>query len=87
MRDAIRPGAASPESPASPAVTELILRPPLPRDGAAVWRLVRESGALEHNSAYAYLLFLDCFRDTCLVCGADEELLGFVLAFRPPRRP
>ena len=51
-------------------------------------RLVEESGVLDPNSAYCYLLLATRFRDTCVV-AADEggELLGFVTGFVPPARP
>lgn len=57
-------------------------------DGAAVWRLVQESGVLDANSSYAYLLFLDHFGGTSVVAeGEDGEVVGFVTAFRPPTEP
>lgn len=56
-------------------------------DGAGVWRLVRESGVLDVNSSYAYLLFLDHFGDTSVVAEHEGEIVGFVTGFRPPREP
>ncbi|MGH8372404.1 MAG: diaminobutyrate acetyltransferase [Gammaproteobacteria bacterium] len=63
---------------------KLSLRKPMREDGAAVWRLVGDSGGLEQNSAYAYLLMCTHFRDTCVVAEHDGQLLGCVLAYRPP---
>lgn len=60
---------------------------PIVGDGAQVLRLVRESGVLDENSCYAYLLFCKEFTDTCLVARRDGELHGFVTAFSPPTRP
>jgi L-2,4-diaminobutyric acid acetyltransferase len=67
---------------------EPVLRPATVEDGAAVWRLVRDSGVLDVNSSYAYLLFLDHFGHTSLVAEAGEDgVVGFVTGFRPPLRP
>ncbi|MGH8370897.1 MAG: diaminobutyrate acetyltransferase [Gammaproteobacteria bacterium] len=66
------------------AAAKLSLRMPTRDDGAAVWNLVGESGGLEQNSAYAYLLLCTHFRDTCVVAERDRQLLGCVLAYRPP---
>ncbi|HET7649992.1 MAG TPA: diaminobutyrate acetyltransferase [Gammaproteobacteria bacterium] len=64
-----------------------LIRTPAREDGAAVWQLVGETGGLEQNSAYAYLLLCTHFHDTCVVADRDGELLGCVLAYRPPREP
>jgi L-2,4-diaminobutyric acid acetyltransferase len=67
--------------------TELRLRTARVEDGAEVWRLVRDSGGLDLNSSYAYLLVCDRFGDTCLLAETGDALAGFVMAFRPPRDP
>lgn len=51
-----------------------------------VWRLVRESGALDENSCYAYLLLCRDFGETCVVAHDDLGVAGFVTAYRPPDR-
>jgi L-2,4-diaminobutyric acid acetyltransferase len=58
-------------------------------DGSEAWKLAAESGALEVNSPYTYLLFLERFADTCVVVEdeGDDELLGFVLGLTPPDDP
>lgn len=56
-------------------------------DACKIWRLVGESGVLDANSRYCYLLLCRDFADTCLVACRDDELLGFVTAYRPPGRP
>ncbi len=66
---------------------ELRLRRPTVSDGAAIWALVRESGVLEPNTCYAYLLLCTHFAETCLVAERGGRLLGFVLGYRPPTRP
>lgn len=63
------------------------LRRPTAQDGARVWELVRDSGALDLNSTYLYLLLCSTFSDTTLVAEGEDGLLGFVAAFIPPRQP
>jgi L-2,4-diaminobutyric acid acetyltransferase len=68
-----------------PNGADLHIRTPRREDGAAVWRLVGDTGGLEQNSAYAYLLMCTHFQNTCLVAERRDRLLGCVLAYRPPR--
>lgn len=56
-------------------------------DAASIWCLVRDSGALDLNSQYAYLLLCDHFARTCLVASVNNRLAGFVSAYLPPNRP
>lgn len=56
-------------------------------DGAAIWRLVRDTGVLDLNSPYAYLLLCRRFADTCVVAERDGAIVGFVLGFVPPDDP
>ncbi|WP_301289324.1 diaminobutyrate acetyltransferase [Natronocella acetinitrilica] len=65
----------------------LRFRTPNVADGAAIWRLVKESGVLDVNSAYMYLLLAKDFADTCIVAEQDNHLAGFVTGYRPPARP
>jgi L-2,4-diaminobutyric acid acetyltransferase len=51
-----------------------------------MWRLVRESGALDVNSVYCYLLLCKDFSATCCVAEARGGLVGFVTAYLPPGR-
>jgi L-2,4-diaminobutyric acid acetyltransferase len=64
-----------------------ILRNPSTRDGLAMFRIARESEALEENTAYAYLLLATHFSDTCLVAERNGDLVGYVAAYRPPAHP
>ncbi len=66
---------------------EFTLRRPTVDDGAEIWRLVRETGVLDENSPYAYLLLCRDFARTSLVAERDSRLAGFVTAYRPPERP
>jgi len=56
-------------------------------DGKRIWKLVSESGRLDVNSAYCYIMLTEYFRDTCLVAEKDGEAVGFVSAFLPPAKP
>lgn len=63
------------------------IRTGTPADAAAIWRLVGASGALEQNTAYAYVLLCSHFGRTCVVAEMDGAVVGFVAAYRPPVRP
>lgn len=56
-------------------------------DAAKIWRIVEESGVLDVNSRYCYLLLCREFSDTCLVATLRNRVVGFVTAFRSPARP
>lgn len=62
-------------------------RHPTVGDAADIWELVRESGVLDVNSCYAYLLICRDFSATSLVATQENRLLGFVTGYRPPSRP
>lgn len=63
-------------------------RRPRAEDGAAMWRLVKEMGTLELNSAYFYVLFSHDFSKTGVVAETEDgDLAGFVVGHRPPERP
>lgn len=68
-------------------MSEITIRRPVAADGAAVWRLARDLDSLETNSAYAYLLLCRDFGDSSRVALEGDRLLGFVVGYRPPRRP
>lgn len=72
--------------PSEPARTD-VLRHPSREDGAAMWRLVRDHGGLELNTGYAYVVLAEDFTATSLVAVDGDELMGFVLGYRPPTRP
>jgi L-2,4-diaminobutyric acid acetyltransferase len=64
-----------------------VIREPGVQDAASVWQLVRESGVLDLNSPYAYLLLCSDFARTSVVAEAAGRIHGFVGAYRPPSRP
>lgn len=63
------------------------LRPANRADGAALWALVRATGTLELNSAYSYLLLATDFGDHCLIAESDDQTIGAIIGYRPPRDP
>lgn len=57
-------------------------------DGAAIWRIARDSRTLDLNSSYSYLLWCRDFAATSVVArGADGEPVGFVTGYVRPQRP
>lgn len=68
---------------------------PSKADGAAVWRIARDSGKLDLNSSYAYLMWCQDFADTSVVArvdgdlggGGDGSVVGFVLGYRKQAAP
>jgi L-2,4-diaminobutyric acid acetyltransferase len=73
--------------PTTPAAGRVHLRAPDLADGAALWRLARDSGTLDLNSPYAYLLWCGEFAATSVLAEVDGRPAGFVTGFRPPERP
>ncbi|GAA3529144.1 diaminobutyrate acetyltransferase [Zobellella aerophila] len=67
--------------------TQLLLRHPLATDGLAVHRLIAGCAPLDTNSAYCNLLQCLHFADTCMLAEEDDEVLGFVSAYRKPTDP
>jgi len=65
----------------------MIFRTPTVADGSGIWRIVQESGVLDLNSAYLYLLLSKDFADTCIVAEQDKQLVGFATGYRPPATP
>ncbi len=60
---------------------------PSTQDGGAIWRIARDSGKLDLNSSYAYLMWCHDFADTSLVARAGDEVVGFVIGYRRPTAP
>lgn len=60
------------------------LRSPSTADGADMWRLARDSGTLDLNSSYAYLLWARDFADTSVIATAGDEVAGFTTGYRRP---
>lgn len=57
-------------------------------DGAALWRIAKDSGTLDLNSSYSYLLWCRDFAGTSVVARtADGTPVGFITAYLRPDRP
>lgn len=75
----------------------LKLDAPRLEDGAAIWRIARDSGTLDLNSSYSYLLWCRDFAATSVVArGTDPggpgaksggEPVGFITGYVRPQRP
>src|SRR6187431_2111779 len=63
------------------------LRPPRGTDAIGIRDLVAETGVLDLNSTYAYLLLSTDFAETSIVADVDGRLQGFITGYRPPQRP
>ncbi|GAF11532.1 L-2,4-diaminobutyric acid acetyltransferase [Bacillus sp. JCM 19046] len=64
----------------------LTLEKPTVEDGAAMWQLAEES-SLDSNSSYKYIMMCEYFDETCIVAKEDDELVGFITGFIPPKQP
>jgi L-2,4-diaminobutyric acid acetyltransferase len=72
-------------TPSESTAGDLVVREPRIEDAERMWRLVRDSGTLDLNSGYAYLLLCRHFRNTCLLAEDDDgAIAGFVVGYRPP---
>ncbi|MGW0821178.1 diaminobutyrate acetyltransferase [Streptomyces sp. NPDC002845] len=57
-------------------------------DGAALWRIARDSRTLDLNSSYSYLLWCRDFAGTSVVArDATGEPVGFITAYVRPDQP
>ncbi|MCF6523341.1 diaminobutyrate acetyltransferase [Streptomyces sp. JJ36] len=66
----------------------LKLDAPRLEDGAAIWRIARDSKTLDLNSSYSYLLWCRDFADTSVVArDAAGEPVGFVTGYLRPQSP
>ncbi|WP_233531069.1 diaminobutyrate acetyltransferase [Paenibacillus alkalitolerans] len=75
------------EAPAGSKEAGLRIRKPDETDGAGIWELVRNSGTLDVNSAYCYLMLGKYYNDTCAIAEIGGRPVGFVTGFRAPSRP
>ncbi|MGW0884819.1 diaminobutyrate acetyltransferase [Streptomyces sp. NPDC002671] len=70
------------------APADLLIDRPEVSDGAALWRIAKDSKTLDLNSSYSYLLWCRDFAGTSAVArGADGEPVGFVTGYVRPDRP
>ncbi|MDT7841354.1 diaminobutyrate acetyltransferase [Streptomyces justiciae] len=79
---------ASPADLQADPQTELRIDRPSVTDGAALWRIARDSKALDLNSSYSYLLWCRDFAATSAVARDGRgEAVGFVTGYVRPDRP
>lgn len=68
--------------------TQLLIDSPEIGDGAALWRIARDSRTLDLNSSYSYLLWCRDFARTSVVArGAGGRAVGFATGYVRPDRP
>lgn len=65
---------------------KLSFRAAQPYDGLALWHLVRETGVLDLNSPYFYVLMATDFGSTCLVVEHDRQIVGAIIGYHPPEQ-
>lgn len=63
------------------------LRAPEVSDGAAFWRMAKDTEVLDLNSSYSYLLWCRDFADTSVIAELDGEPAGFVTGYVRPDSP
>lgn len=62
-------------------------RTPEEPDGQEVWRLIRDTGVLDLNSSYSYLMWAKYFDETSVVVESDDQIVGFISGFIQPKAP
>ncbi|MEU0672386.1 diaminobutyrate acetyltransferase [Streptomyces sp. NPDC006172] len=61
---------------------------PTVADGAALWRIAKDSGTLDLNSSYSYLLWCRDFAGTSAVARAEDGTpVGFITGYARPEDP
>lgn len=74
-------------SASGPHADGLQLEAPRLDDGADLWRLARDSGSLDLNSSYAYLMWCRDFAATSAVARDGERTAGFLTGYLRPDAP
>lgn len=67
--------------------SQISIRAPRRDDGAAVWKLVRDTAGLDDNSMYCNLLQCSHFASTCALAELDGEVVGWISGYIPPEHP
>lgn len=76
----------SSSAPPPTSVTGVEFRQPTIDDGAAMWRMARDSRVLDVNASYAYLLWARDFAATSVVAVDQGRPCGFVSGYRRPEQ-
>ncbi|MER7143177.1 diaminobutyrate acetyltransferase [Streptomyces xanthochromogenes] len=70
------------------AQTAVRIESPRVEDGAAIWRIARDSEVLDLNSSYSYLLWCRDFARTSAVARDDDGTpIAFITGYVRPDRP
>ncbi|MEU8676467.1 diaminobutyrate acetyltransferase [Streptomyces sp. NPDC048560] len=79
---------AAPADFASARSEFLRIDTPRVEDGAAIWRIARDSEVLDLNSSYSYLLWCRDFAATSVVARDENgDAIAFVTGYLRPDRP
>jgi L-2,4-diaminobutyric acid acetyltransferase len=62
----------------------VVIETPSTSDGSEIWRIARDSGKLDLNSSYAYLLWCRDFAETSVVARTEDRVVGFVIGYIRP---
>lgn len=81
------PTTADRPAPSPDLPDDVALRRPTVADGAALWRIARDSRTLDVNASYAYLLWCRDFSGTSVVATVGGEPVGFVTGYLRPDAP
>jgi len=65
----------------------LLFRTPTEEDGKEVWQLIKNTGVLDLNSSYSYLMWSKFFDETSVVVEENNEIIGFISGFIQPKSP
>ncbi|MFF4395513.1 diaminobutyrate acetyltransferase [Streptomyces sp. NPDC001480] len=70
------------------AQADLLIDHPVVADGAALWRIAKDSKTLDLNSSYSYLLWCRDFAATSAVArDTDGAPVGFLTGYVRPEQP
>lgn len=64
----------------------LLFRKPIEEDGKDIWQLIKDTGVLDLNSSYGYIMWGKYFDETSVVVETSEgKIVGFISGFIPPK--
>jgi L-2,4-diaminobutyric acid acetyltransferase len=66
---------------------DVVIESPMKSDGAALWRIARDSRKLDLNTPYAYMLWCRDFGHSSVVARVGGEPVGFITGYRRPDDP
>lgn len=66
---------------------DVSFRKPTVNDGAQMFKIVENSGVLDVNSPYSYLMWGKYFNETSIVAEVNGEIIGFISGLIQPDAP